>query len=114
MSDNQFIKKILAKYDVYLDDKQISIFLEELGDYFLSNNLENEDTKYIQEIKSELSRLNIENKNLNELLNQKYHDKRNQTIAYQVGSLILNFLKNPKQGFIKPNDVVKIYIEEQQ
>lgn len=111
MSDNQFIKKILAKYDVYLDDKQISIFLEELGDYFLSNNLENEDTKYIQEIKSELSRLNIENKNLNELLNQKYHDKRNQTIAYQVGSLILNFLKNPKQGFIKPNDVVKIYIE---
>ncbi len=111
MSDNQFIKKILAKYDVYLDDKQISIFLEELGDYFLSNNLEDEDAKYIQEIKLELSRLNIENKNLNELLNQKYHDKRNQTIAYQVGILVLNFLKNPKQSFIKPNDVVKIYIE---
>lgn len=109
MTDLERLKKILIDNSIFLDDAEISKLAQSLERLEESSQIEVDEK--IQQLENEIHYLNLEKYKYQSLLNQKFHDKNNQTIAYQFGKLILDFLHNPKQNFIKPNDILSIYAQ---
>lgn len=105
--DKIAFKSKLEQEGIFLENAELAKILRLIEN--ISDNLQEEQQKQIQQLQDELYHLRIEKSRYQLLLTQRFQDRNNQTIAYQFGRLILDFFKNPIRNFITPNDLLSIY-----
>ncbi|OSI09334.1 CgeB family protein [Neisseria canis] len=103
------IKSRIKQENTYLDDAQLEKIIKVFNR--LLEDTQAEQQQKIHQLEDELYHLRIEKSKYQLLLTQRFQDKHNQTIAYQFGRLILDFLQHPIRHFITPKALLSIYAE---
>lgn len=101
--DLDLIRSQALQEGIKLDDIHFSKMVDLLEYYYKD--------KLVKDLEEKNYQLTVEKNKYRELLNEKFLNKNYQTIAHQVGRLIIDFGKHPIKNFITPKKVLEIYAQ---
>lgn len=104
--DKITLKNKLAQEGIFLEDSQLEKIIHLLESF--PHGAREGQQEQVQQLQDELYYLQLEKIKYQNLCNERFQDRNNQTIAYQVGRLTLDFFSNPIKNF-KPKEALEIY-----